>query len=105
MKRVIYASRKLTARDFQKFLRSTEAPRSIKTVAADLLQQWYNNEHAFIEDITYDDVLDMADTADDQLDRAMVFYAVGYHSADDFREALEDLDFSKDEIDRMMRGK
>lgn len=95
----------LTSRSFHKFLRSKQAPRSLKSVAADLLYQWYKNEGASIDDITYEDVGEMANAADDDLDRATVFYAMGYWNSDDYKETLQASGFDEDEIASIMRGR
>lgn len=92
----------LTGRKFHKFLRSKEAPRSLKSVAGDLLAKWYNREGASIKDITYTDIGEMANAADD-LDRATVFYAMGYWNSEDFKEALEGMGYDEDEIASIMR--
>ena len=93
----------LTGRNFRKFLRSKEAPRSLKSVAGDLLAKWYNREGASIKDITYTDIGEMANAADDDLDRATVFYAMGYWNSEDFKEALEGMGYDEDEIASIMR--
>lgn len=93
----------LTGRDFRKFLRSKEASRPLKSVAGDLLAQWYNREGASIKDVTYMDIGEMANAADDMLDRATVFYAMGYWNSDDFRDTLEGMGYDEDEIESIMR--
>ena len=93
----------LTGRDFGKFLKSKEASKALKSVASDLLAQWYNNEGASIKDVTYMDIGEMANAADGMLDRATVFYAMGYWNSDDFREALEGMGYDEDEIESIMR--
>lgn len=111
MKRVIYASRRsvtvgnLTGHDFHKFLKSKEASKPIKSVASNLLAQWYNNEGASIEDISREDIIDMCNAADDELDKQFVLYALGWNDSDEFREALEEMGYSEDEIASTMRGR
>ena len=95
----------LTGSDFRKFLRSKEASRPLKSVAGDLLAQWYNREGASIKDVTYSDIGEMANAADDDLDRATVFYAIGYWNSDDFKESLRAMQFDEDEIADIMRGR
>lgn len=102
MKRYVRCA-SLTPKQFYKFLKSTEAPKSIKAVAANLLQQWYKNEGKSIKDITYQDIGQVANVADDDLDRAMVFYAMGYWNSEDFKEALEGIGYDADEIESIMR--
>lgn len=104
MKRYIIAS-KITARTFYKFLKSKEASRPLKSVAAQLLEEWYNNEGASVEDISYEDIGEMADAAQDELDRAVVFYAMGYWNSQDFNEKLQHLGYDEDEIASIMRGR
>lgn len=111
MKRVIYGSKRstrshtFTSNDFHKFLKSREASRPLKSVAADLLAQWYNNAGSSADNITYTAIGEMANAADDDLDRATVFYAMGYWNSGDFVESLRGMQFDEDEIKSIMRGR